>query len=302
MIKIKQPISKWIGVVGTILSLAIYIKNPSFPTPDKLIIFLVFVFMIFGDALEALRRFGPFVVLILLYESFRSIADHLNNRVDYLTGPHFDSTIFGNLPTVYLQRWLWHGHVQWYDFVFYLPYFLHFILPLGLGIIVWKTRDKQFWHVMNTYLVVAFAAFLTFLAVPAAPPWLASQNHYIQPIERISSHVWDKLGIHDFPSVYNAITPNPVAAIPSLHAAWATLLFIFVYKLYGRRWAMLAAVYPILIFTGTVYQGEHYVFDVTCGIVYAVIGYLTVPRAMKFFSLKSRKLLKKRTVKAASNA
>lgn len=284
MTKTTKSFFRLIGAIGTLSSLFIFIKNPSFPTPDKLIVFLVFVFMCFGQAIEAIKRFGLFVLLILLYESFRSFADQLNGRVDYLTGPHFDTALFGNLPTTYLQNWLWHGHVQWYDYVIYFPYFLHFVIPLCLGILVWKTRDCYFWRVMNTYLVVAFASFLTFLAVPAAPPWLASQNHYIQPIVHISSQLWVKIGIHDFPSFYNHIAPNPVAAVPSLHAAWATLLLIFVYKIYGKRWAALAALYPLVIFFGTIYEGEHYVFDILCGITYAVAGYFAVPHITKFFS------------------
>jgi membrane-associated phospholipid phosphatase len=220
--------------------------------------------------------------LILVYESFRSIAHQLNAHVDYSFAPHLDKLLFGNLPTIYLQNWLWRGHTSWYDYALYLPYFLHFIIPLALGIIVWRTRDKHFWRVMNTFIVVAFGSFLTFWLFPAAPPWLASQDHYIQPITRISSNVWTSLGVRDFPSLYNHIAPNPVAAIPSLHAAWATLLFILVLKLYGRRWAALAAAYPLLIYIGTIYEGEHYASDILIGIFYAVAGYLLTPYLMSF--------------------
>jgi len=136
--------------------------------------------------------------------------------------------------------------------------------------------------VVFTFSLVAFMSFLTFLLLPSAPPWMASQNHYIQPITRISSNVWAGLGLHNFPSVYNQITPNPVAAIPSLHAAWATLILIFVYKLYGKRWALLAAAYPLLIFVGTIYEAEHYAFDVLAGILYGVVGYLITPRLVNF--------------------
>jgi membrane-associated phospholipid phosphatase len=125
--------------------------------------------------------------------------------------------------------------------------------------------------------------------MPTAPPWLASQNHYIPHIERISTDVWFGLGLHNFPSVYNHITPNQVAAVPSLHAAWAVLLVIFVYKLYGRSWALLSTIYPLLIFVGTIYEGEHYAFDVIVGIVYGLAGYKITP----FIMAKSQRLYKK---------
>lgn len=226
-------------------------------------------------------RFGLFVLILLVYESFRSVADQLNSRVDYSLAPHADRLLFGDLPTVYLQNWLWHGAVRWYDFALYLPYLLHFVLPIALGVLVWKTRDKHYWRLINTYLVSAFMAFFTFLLFPAAPPWLAAQNHFIEPIQRISSDVWFNLGIKDFPSFYNEITPNIVAAVPSLHVIWAVLFSIFIFKLFGRRWGSLSLLYPAAIAFGTVYQGEHYAFDVILGIVYAIAAYLLTPYLMK---------------------
>lgn len=277
MIKRKQKTFKIIGFAGVTVCLAAFIVEPSFPTPDKLFVFLIFLFMAYGQAWALFERLFPFVAILLVYESFRSVADKLNTHVDYSLAPHADKLLFGNLPTVYLQDWLWRGHTSWYDYVLYVPYLLHFILPIGLALVVWKTRENQYWRVVTTYLVVAFGAFLTYFLLPSAPPWLASQNHYIQPVVRISSHVWAGLGLHNFPSFYNHISSNPVAALPSLHAAWATLLVILVYKLYGRRWAAMASIYPLLIYVGTVYEGEHYVFDVLAGIVYAVVGYRLTP-------------------------
>jgi hypothetical protein len=276
-----------IGVVGALTCLILFINQPSFPTPDKLIVFMTFIFMMFSQAIQMLKKLLPFVAVILTYESFRSVADKLNTHVDYSFAPHMDKLLFGGLPTVYLQELLWHGNVSWYDFVFYFAYLLHFVIPIGLAVVVWKTREKQYWRVVNTYLVTAFLAFLTFLMFPAAPPWLASENHYIEPIVRVSSDVWQAFGLGDFPSFYSRISPNPVAAVPSLHAAWATLLVIFVYKLYGRRWAVLAAVYPLLIYVGTVYQGEHYAFDEILGVVYAIAGYKVTPYIMRWASSRA---------------
>ena len=280
----RKHLGQTLGVIGSIVSVGLFVRQPSFPTPDKLFIFLLFLFMAYGQAWELFKRLFPFVAVILIYESFRSVADKLNTHVDYLLAPHADKLMFGNLPTVYLQDWLWRGRTSWYDYVLYIPYLFHFILPLGLAILVWKTRASEYTRGVMTYLVVAFGSFLTFFLFPAAPPWLASQNHYIQPITRISSDVWAGLGLSDFPSVYNHIAANPVAAIPSLHAAWAVLFLIFIWKFYGRRWGILAAVYPFLIFFGTIYEGEHYAFDVIAGAIYAVIGYLVTPWLMARWS------------------
>lgn len=279
---------KLLGVVGTIASIVIFAQQPSFLTPDKLIIFLIFIFMIFGQAILMLKRLFPFVALLLVYESFRGVADSLNTHVNYTLAPQIDRFMFGDLPTNIFQNWLWHGSVNWYDFIFYLPYMLFFIIPLAMAILVWKTKDEYYWPMIATYLVVFFGGFLTFLIFPAAPPWMASEKHLIEPITRVSSEVWAALGIEDFPSVYNRISPNAVAAIPSLHAAISTLFSIFIFKIYGRRWGLLSLVYPLLIYFGVVYQGEHYMFDVIVGVAYAVAGYLLVkfgyPRLVAYFA------------------
>lgn len=279
--KIKQNLGRSIGVVGTLACIAVFVHTPSFPTPDKLLVFLIFVFMIFNQAIMMLKRLLPFVVLLLVYESFRSFADEINSHVNYTLAPHIDKLLFGNLPVIYFQNWLWHGHTQWYDLALYLPYLLFFILPLSLAILVWKTRDRYYWQVVSAYMVLFFSSFLTFLAFPTAPPWLASQGGYIPHIQRISSDVWFALGIHNFPSLYNHIAPNPVAAVPSLHAGCATLFSIIIFKIYGRRWGALSLIYPASIYFGVIYLGEHYAFDVLAGIIYGVGAYLAAPHVLR---------------------
>lgn len=277
-----------VGIIGTVVCLIIYARAPSWPTPDKIIVFLTFVFMIFNQAKEMLKRLLPFVVLLLVYESFRGLVPHINHRVNYLWMPWADRVMFGGtLPTTTLQNWLWHGSAQWYDFMFYGFYMLHFILPISLAILIWKTRVQYYWQFIATYLSVSFAGFLTFLAFPAAPPWLAAEKGLIEPITRVSTNIFFSLGVQDFPSVYNKISPNPVAAVPSLHAAYATLLVIFVYKLYGWKWTLLAAVYPFMIYLGTTYMGEHYFVDELIGALYAVVGYFAVAWIFKHFKAKS---------------
>lgn len=268
-----------IGIVGTILCLILYIREPSFPTPDKILIFLIFVFMIFHQATEMLKRFLPFVLILLAYESFRGLADGLNKRVEYMWMVDVDRWIgFGTLPTTTLQKWWWHGQTAWYDYVFYLPYMLHFVIPICLALFVWKYRPKKYWAVVISYITVSFCAFFVFLAFPAAPPWMTSDMGMIEPLRRVSSDVWWSLGIHDFPSFYNQISPNAVAAVPSLHAAYATLFALYVTTLFRSKWRYLSWIYPLLIYVGTVYQGEHYAIDEVLGALLAVAVFLLSPR------------------------
>jgi uncharacterized protein (TIGR03382 family) len=63
--------------------------------------------------------------------------------------------------------------------------------------------------------------------------------------------------------------PNVVAAMPSLHAAYPTLIFIFSLH-YWRRVAPLALLYCFCLWFSIVYLGDHYVVDIIAGIVYAL--------------------------------
>jgi membrane-associated phospholipid phosphatase len=266
-----------VGVIGTIAYLILFFRSPSFPTPDKILILLIFVFMIFNQAWEMFKHFGPFMIILLAYDGFRSLVPSLNSKVHYTLMPNFDKSIFGTLPTVTLQKWLWHGHVRWYDFLFYGTYMMHFVLPIILALLVWKLRPKAYWQFVTAYLLTSFGAFFVFLLYPTAPPWLASQDGYIPHITRISSAVSGAMGITNFPSVYNYFAANPVAAVPSLHAAYSTLFSLFIFKLFGRNWGLLSLIYPVLIVFGVVYMGEHYVFDVLTGIILALVAYKLAP-------------------------
>ena len=286
-----QKTLKVLGAVGVIAYVILFVRTPSFPTPDKILLFATLMAMAFGQARELLRRFVPFVVLLLVYESFRGLVPGLNTRVNFMFMPEADKFMFfGNLPTAVLQQLWWHGQVMWHDFVFYGAYTLHFVIPFALAALVWKTKPERYWHVVTAFVLVSFMGFLTFLVFPAAPPWMASDRGLVEPITRISSDIWAAFGIHDFPSVYNKISPNPVAAVPSLHAAYSMLFVLFMMFYYKSKWRHLAWMYPILIWVGTTYMGEHYVIDIVIGIIYAILGYLATPYVVLYMQKSWKKL------------
>lgn len=284
MVKVNNfgKFARIVGLIGAITSLTIFVLEPSFPTPDKLVVFATFIFMIFGQGWQMLKQILPFVGLLLVYESFRGIVPSLNGHVNYLFLPDADKFLTaGNLPTQVLQNLWWHGYVQWYDFVFYLTYMLHFVLPFALALIVWKLKPQHYWRYITAFLAVSFAGFITYLLFPAAPPWMSSDLGLIEPVTRVSSDVWQALGVQDFPSIYNKIAANPVAAFPSLHAAYATLFALFVTTLWKSRWRWLSWVYPFLIYLGTIYMGEHYLIDEIAGAAYAIGVFLAAPYILR---------------------
>jgi hypothetical protein len=245
----------------------------SFWTPDLIFLVLLAGFALWGQAKQFLIKFAPFIILLLSYDSLRGLATYVNHHVHYTFMAQFDERLFGVLPTAWLQQLLYHGQLMWYDFYFYFLYMMHFIAPVAVAILLWKKRPQGYWRFITALLVLSYGAFITYVLYPASPPWMASELGFIQPIHRISSDVWWAMGVHNFPSIYHSFVPNDVAAVPSLHAAYPTLVWLFVYRYFDHRLAWPLLVYPLSVWLGVVYLGEHYFFDVLLGVIYALAAY-----------------------------
>ena len=285
-----NPLLFWIRVIIVGAVVALFILKRNFWTPDTLFLIMLAVAVVFGQARQFIYRFLPFVGLLLVYDSFRGIADDLNSTVHYVEMIHADQLLFGgSLPTVVLQQWWWHGGVQWFDFYFYLLYTMHFAVPIILAVLIWKLRDSLYWPFVCALLLLSFSGFVTYVLFPAAPPWLASDQGLIPQIHRISSDIWYAMGITNFSEVYNSLSPNKVAAVPSLHAAYPLLFLLFATKLWGWRKVWWLAIYPVSIWIGIVYLGEHYVIDAILGALYALAAYHIT---MLLFAWKNRRGIK----------
>lgn len=79
----------------------------------------------------------------------------------------------------------------------------------------------------------------------------------------------------DLPSIYRFFGANLVAAVPSLHAAYPWLTFLFVRK-YFKRTGTLFIPYVLGVWFAIVYLGEHYVFDIIIGVLYSQLVYILI--------------------------
>jgi len=123
-------------------------------------------------------------------------------------------------------------------------------------------------------VVLAVAGVATYVLYPMAPPWLAD-DAMIFPgpaVGRYTSEGFDLIGLHLVGGALDQgqYLVNPVAAMPSLHMAYATLAAGFFW--FGKPWwaKVLLACYPLAMGLTLVYGGEHYVVDELAGVVYAL--------------------------------
>jgi membrane-associated phospholipid phosphatase len=248
---------------------------------------------------QMVRDWLPFESVLLLYDYSRGVAspysaeqmeqrhypihDVHNNlglplhvelpiRADQWIGERLG---MGAMPTTWLQEHLHPDlHTPWYAAPISLTYSSHFLVMPTVAVVLWLVNRERFRVWMRMVVALAVAGVTTYFLYPMAPPWLADQRGVFPGprVGRYSSDGFDLIGLHLVGGALDQgqYLVNPVAAMPSLHMAYATLaagLFWF-----GRRWwqRALLALYPVAMGVTLVYGGEHYVVDELVGVVYVV--------------------------------
>ena len=117
---------------------------------------------------------------------------------------------------------------------------------------------------------LAVAGLATYIAFPAAPPWMAEQMGLLEHVQRTTSEGWNVLG-GGTAGLFSEgqASVNLVAAVPSLHSAFSALVAMFLWGRVRRRLRPLLALYPLAMGLTLIATGEHYFFDVLLGWVYA---------------------------------
>ena len=223
----------------------------------------------------------PFTAVLLLYDRTRGVTDSLGISLHEADILHAETWLFGGVePTVWLQQHLYDPqHVQWYDAVCTLVYTTHFLATPVLAAVLWL-RNRAVWlRYIRRVIVLAVAGLVTYCLFPEAPPWLAARDGLTEPVARLSARGWIWLHAGNLNATLahaQVDGANPVAAMPSLHTAFATLVAIFVATQLRSRWRYLLVLYPIAMGYTLVYTGEHWVLDILVGIAYALIVHWSV--------------------------
>lgn len=247
-------------------------------SPDQFFAFAILSVIFIGRTKQFLWDWVPVLLLLFGYEYLRGIVPLLTRNPHIWPMIKSDQYLFGFIPTIQLQAVLFQdGLLRWYDYVAVVLYISHFIIPMLVAFIFWMYDRHTFKEFTIAFLLLSYMAFATFIAFPAMPPWMASDLNYLPPLKKIMDQVMGSFA-HPIsvPSIYKFFGANLVAAVPSLHAAYPWLIFLFVVKKLGGIVGMLVLPYVFGVWFSVVYLGEHYVVDVIAGLLYASVAYAVV--------------------------
>lgn len=260
---------------ASILSIS-YIVYDVVPGPE----FVFLCFFIYAMYSKWTRRFvkdwAPFVALLLSYQAMYGLVGRIAGIVHVQEPIRADLQIFGSIPTLVLQQ-LYRTPIL--DYLGALVYSLHFIAPTIFAFLLWKYKSQHYWKYTLALAISTYAALITFLVYPVAPPW------YGINATRILFQVDNTVGVQVYRTIFDFFQPNPFAAFPSLHSTYPWVISLFAVKIWKKK-ALPVLVFPILVWFSAVYLGEHYVVDVIGGIVYSTCAFLAVEKLIPF--LRSR--------------
>ena len=162
-----------------------------------------------------------------------------------------------------LQSW----RTPLFDHLAVLLHASHFPFFLLFGLVVWHAHRDQFDRFRRALLLVMAVGLVGYAAIPTVPPWLAYEPlGLLPPITRVIAQVYTSF----IPDIYGLLDTNPVAAMPSLHAAFPVVCAFIGWATYGRRAGIGILVYALGVMVAIVYLGEHYVVDILAGVILAL--------------------------------
>lgn len=177
-------------------------------------------------------------------------------------------------------------HCSAMDFMSGIFYLCWVPLPIIFGIwLYFKGERRAYLHFAIVFLLVNLIGFAFYYIHPAAPPWYVAM-HGMEAIPGTPGEVaglgrFDEMtGLNIFHLLYSR-NANVFAALPSLHSAYTLVALIYAIRFKAPSlWIILLAVVTLGIWLTAVYSSHHYIIDVMCGIICALVGSLLFETAV----------------------
>lgn len=281
-----QTFIYFIAISYIITVSAFMIWHRAWLSPDQFFALAILSAILIGRTKQFLLDWVPLLILFFGYEYLRGLIPELSRHAHILPMIVADHFLFGFIPTVKLQSMLFNSKMlHWYDYASVTLYISHFVIPMVVAFLFWLHDRKNFREFLSAFLVLSYLAFLTYIIFPAMPPWMASEQGFLPPLQKIMDQVLASFANPiSVPSIYQYFGANLVAAVPSLHAAYPLLIFLFVVRRL-KYIGLLTLPYVLGVWFSVIYLGEHYFFDVIIGILYALCAFLMVIKRKEILAI-----------------
>lgn len=203
----------------------------------------------------------PVICVLLIFDSLEWVVHYINPedidplliRLDYL--------IFGNHPTIMLERIM---HPLLTDML-QIAYSTYYFIPVSFGIVLISKRKKEeFDRALFLILFCFYLSYLGYILFPALGPRFTIDHLQTQELHGF-------LIAEPIQIFLNRLEGIKRDAFPSGHTAVACAVLYCAYRFEKRFFRICLPVVAAMIFS-TVYCRYHYVVDVIAGLVLTVLS------------------------------
>jgi hypothetical protein len=226
----------------------------------------------------------PIFLHNILYDAFRYIPFSWLQPIHVQEPYALDARLFGIKAQGHF--YLFHEYLlQWahpaLDFFAGIVYHLLDPMVFILVLLLWWLGGRDLAaRYSSAFLLMNLFAFATYLFYPAAAPWYVEKYGFVPPVAPVLGDAaglsqFDKLIGADLSQDFYGLCPVVFGAIPSMHAGFTMLGWLYARKL-GKAWTLGYGFFALGMWWAALYLQHHYLIDVLLGILYAVVAYALI--------------------------
>ncbi len=230
---------------------------------------VVFILHRKGKSQEFLRKWVPFIVILLSYEALAGIVGQMVSDGDIVHLNTLDEALFGFNVTGAVQQ---HFLSPSLTTITLFLYSLHFPLIIIASVFLWFAKRSLFNKYALSMVMTSYVSLSVFALMPSAPPWYEGVAKNLVAAANTASTSSLSSGssiLAGYLHLTMLIESDKFAAFPSLHAAYVVLFCYFMMR-YRRvlGWITIPIVFGVLF--STLYLGQHYLIDLIAGTTLAL--------------------------------
>jgi hypothetical protein len=234
-----------------------------------------------------IKGFSIFIVYWIIFDYMKAFPNYRFNTVHIKDLYTAEKTIFGIYcqgKTMTPNEYLLSHATTVLNVVTGFFYLTWIPVPLGFAAYLFYKNKRQFFYFSLTFLLVNLLGFAIYYSFPAAPPWYVQDFGFI-----FDPHTMGNVaGLGRFDAYFNttifkslyAKSSNVFAAMPSLHSSYPLIVFYYGLK---NKLGLINILFGIImagIWFSAVYNSQHYILDVLCGIICGMLGILLFNRVV----------------------